>query len=176
MNQMKEGSKISANNFDNRGTIQSKYSLDITQHGSVTRWGDIKSEGNIDYSIDGVDELNLNNELINPIAKGRSLLDIASDISISDNFEIASDLEIRTRNLYINGKLKAKNLKFTLENFALTGYVGTSGDIDVYCYNFTNNSGICEALGNATFNVTNKFTNTSRKRTEQHTIEFSYYT
>ncbi|MBQ3944882.1 MAG: hypothetical protein II670_04640 [Alphaproteobacteria bacterium] len=72
--------------------------------------------------------------------------------------------------------IKAKNLKFTLENFALTGYVGTSGDIDVYCYNFTNNSGICEALGNATFNVTNKFTNTSGKRTEQHTIEFSYYT
>ncbi len=36
--QMEEGSKISANNFDNRGTIQSQYSLDITQHGSVTRW------------------------------------------------------------------------------------------------------------------------------------------
>ncbi len=120
--------------------------------------------------------MNLNNELINPIAQGRLLLDIASDISISDNFETASDLEICARNLYINGKLKAKNLKFKLENFALTGYVETQGNIDVSCNNFTNNSGICEALGNAIFNVTNKFINTGGKRTEQHTIEFPCYT
>ena len=173
--QMESGSKIVAWDFNNWGTIQSRHSLDVTQHGQVTRWGDIRSEGDINYSANGVN-LSLTNKLINPIARGRLKMNIARDISISDSFETASDLEIRAQNLNIAGRLKAKKLRLQLKDFILTGYVGTPGDVEVTCDNLTNRSGVFEALGNATFNVAGTLTNTGGKKTERRTINFTYYT
>ena len=174
--QLENGAKVSADNWDNRGKILSRNGLKITQTGgSVTKWGDMESGGNIDYEITGID-IGLDNGFINPKTKGTLRIVSNRNVTIPSSFESASDLEIQSENLTVPGKLKTKKLKVKTKKFTLTGYIGTRESAEVICDEFTNTSGRFESLGDMTFNVAGAFTNTGGMKKEQSQIPLTYYT
>ena len=135
--QLENGVKISANNWDNRGKILSRNGIKINQSGgSVTKWGDIESGGNIDYEITGVD-VGLDNSFINPKTKETLRIFSNRNVTIPSSFESGSDLEIQSENLIVPGKLKTKKLKVKTKKFTLTGYIGTRESAEVICDEFT---------------------------------------
>ena len=95
------------------------------------------------------------------------------DVKVS-NFEVSSPLDLKVEDLNIPGKMKVKKLKMKAKDIDLTGYVGSEGEVEVNCDNFTNTSGSMESLRNISFYVGNEFKNTGGKKTQIESRQVSY--
>ena len=172
-----DGSRVTAYDFINNGTIYSPTALKITQNGTVTKFGKVDVEDGITYDINFG---NLNFDKINPIIRkkdGVFKVKTNKEINISSPTTFTEfNLDIEAPNFYVNSNFKVKNLKLKTSKFTNTGMITSRENIFVEADSFTNTMGTIKSLQDMKFVVKGTFINTGEKISHKDKQTITYYT